>query len=89
MKYAIVAALLLPLATAHLCLLSPEQRGTISGLGTPGKSATSLAMMVMIPSHPAGADDCKLLSKDCGGRDPGPVAVTLWYSQLGVCYTAS
>lgn len=37
MKYAIVAVLLLPLAAAHLCLIDPLQRGTMMGLGTPGR----------------------------------------------------
>lgn len=36
MKIVLVLVVLIPLATAHLCLLSPEQRGAISGLDMPG-----------------------------------------------------
>lgn len=78
MKIVLVAALLLPLAAAHLCLLSPAQRGTISGLGTPGK-INRYSWMLKLLACTAGSDDCALEKKQCGERLPnGPISTTLW-----------
>ena len=37
MKFLVLAAFLIPLTAAHLCLFSPPQRGSMMGVNKPGE----------------------------------------------------
>lgn len=48
MKVVLVALLVLPLAAAHVCLIYPIQRGTISGLDVVGMVKSRRVLLCII-----------------------------------------